>query len=86
MVNSITATGGSIESIPTRAVTIGMRQILAARRVRLCLNREWQPAIVRKLLYGPIGSEFPASLLRTHPDVGLVVSATASRVPQIGLR
>jgi glucosamine-6-phosphate deaminase len=86
VVNSITAATGAIEAIPATAVTIGPRQILGAKRIRFYLNREWQPAVIRKLLYGPVGPQFPASLLRMHPDVELVASTAASRLPRIGLR
>ncbi len=82
VVNAITAAAGMVDAIPKQAVTVGMRQILAASRLRFYLNREWQPAVVRRLLYGPVSPAFPASFLRTHGDVGLVLTQHAARLPE----
>ncbi len=86
VVNAITAAAGSVDAVPTRAVTVGMRQILAARRLRFYLNRDWQPTVVRRLLYGPVSPAFPASFLRTHGDVGLVLTQHAARLPEARLQ
>ncbi len=86
VVNAITVAGGAVELIPEKAVTIGMRQILGAKRVRLYLNREWQPAVIRKLLFGPIGPHFPASLVRKHPDAAIVATCQAARTLPLQLR
>ncbi len=74
VINSVTACRGNIDRIPKLAVTVGMAEILGARRVRLYLNRPWQCAIVRKLLHGPVTAAVPASLLQRHPDCRLVLT------------
>src|SRR6267378_3978441 len=66
-INSVTV-GGEISMIPKRAITIGMKEILASRRLRFYCNRQWQSAVVRRALHGPLTSACPASLFRTHPD------------------
>jgi len=66
-INSVTACRGNIDRIPRTAVTVGMKEILEARKIRLYLNRSWQCAIVRKMLHGPITAAVPASLVRRHP-------------------
>src|SRR5262245_13099584 len=66
-INSVTV-GGEIAVVPRRVVTVGMREILASRRLRFCCNRPWQRAVVRRVLHGPIAPACPASFLRTHPD------------------
>lgn len=85
-INSNTALGGAFEKIPTRAVTIGMRQILAGRRLRVFLNRPWQRAVVRKMLYGPVGSAFPASYTQRHPDAVVTLTEEVAVSPSFGLR
>jgi glucosamine-6-phosphate deaminase len=75
-INSNTALGGAWEQIPSRAVTVGMKQILESRRIMIYLNRPWQRAVVRKMLFGPITTLFPVSLVREHNDV--VVTMTDS--------
>jgi glucosamine-6-phosphate deaminase len=84
-INSNTALAGAYDRVPPRAVTIGMRQILEARRVVVCLNRPWQRAVVRRLLYGPVSPSFPASLLRKHRDVRLILTRDVAATPRFQL-
>ena len=84
-INSVTV-GGEIAVIPRRAVTIGMKEILGARRLRLYCNRPWQSAVVRRVLHGPITPACPASLMRRHPDAMLTVADYVAAPPDIRLR
>lgn len=84
-INSVTV-GGEISIIPWRAVTIGMKEILAAREQHFYCNRLWQSSVVRRVLHGPITSACPASLLRTHADVSLTVADYVAELPDIRLR
>lgn len=84
-INSVTV-GGEIAVIPRRAVTVGMKEILGARRLRLYCNRPWQRAVVRRVLHGPLTAACPASLMRTHPDATLVLADYVAAPPDIRLR
>jgi glucosamine-6-phosphate deaminase len=84
-INSVTV-GGEISIIPRRAVTVGMKEILGARRLRLYCNRPWQSAVARRVLHGPITPTCPASLMRTHPDAVLTVADYVAAPPNIKLR
>jgi glucosamine-6-phosphate deaminase len=84
-INSVTV-GGEIGIIPWRAITVGMKEILGARRLRLYCNRPWQSAVVRRVLHGPITPACPASLMRTHPDASLAVADYVAAPPNIKLR
>jgi glucosamine-6-phosphate deaminase len=79
-INSVTV-GGGIEVVPKRAITIGMKECLAARRMRFYCNRPWQSAVVRRVLHGPISASCPASLLRRHPDASITVAEYVAAVP-----
>jgi len=69
VVQSIACAGGSSEMIPPMAVTIGMREILAARRLRLFLaGGERHRAIFRMTLLAEPTSDYPSTLLQGHPD------------------
>lgn len=85
-INSYTALRGAFERVPTRAVTIGYRQIFSSKRVRVYLNRPWQRSVVRKLLFGDITPRFPASLLRDHPDTRLVMTREVAVKPEFQLK
>jgi len=84
-INSVTV-GGEISIIPRRAVTVGMKECLGARRLRLYCNRPWQSAVVRRVLHGPITASCPASLMRLHPDAVLTVADYVAQPPNIMLR
>ncbi len=86
LINAVTTSRGNIDRIPEYAVTVGMQEILASRKVRLYLNRPWQSAIVRKLLHGPVTSAVPASLLQNHGDVRLVAAEHVAELPEPQLR
>lgn len=85
-INSNTAMGGAWEQIPPRAVTVGMRAILASRRLRIYLNRPWQSSVLRKILFGAAGPHFPASFSRNHPDATITVTPEVARKPAFALK
>jgi glucosamine-6-phosphate deaminase len=78
--------GGEISIIPASAVTVGMKEILSARRLRFYCNRPWQSAVIRRVLHGPVTAACPASLLRTHPDASVTIADLVAQVPDIRLR
>jgi len=84
-INSVTV-GGEIAVIPHRAVTVGMAECLAARKMRFYCNRPWQSAVVRRVLHGPITAACPASLLRTHADASITIADYVAAKPDIRLR
>ncbi|MDQ6631506.1 MAG: glucosamine-6-phosphate isomerase [Verrucomicrobiota bacterium] len=84
-INSVTV-GGEISIIPQRAVTVGMKEILASRRLRFYGNRPWQSGVVRRVLHGPLTPSCPASYLRTHPDASLTIADYVAAPPHIQLR
>jgi glucosamine-6-phosphate deaminase len=69
VVQSIHCAGGSTASIPPMAVTLGMRDILASRRIRLFLaGGERHRAVFRVTLLGDVTVDYPSTLLQGHPD------------------
>ena len=86
LINSVTAARGNIDRIPELAVTVGMKEILGSRRVRLYMNRPWQCAIVRRLLHGPVTARVPASLLQRHPDARVTLADHVADPPEPTLR
>jgi len=84
-INSVTV-GGEISVIPRRAVTVGMKEIFASRRLRFYCKRPWQRAVVRRVLHGPLTAACPASLLRTHAEAELAIADYVAEPPDIRLR
>jgi glucosamine-6-phosphate deaminase len=83
VMNSIRATGGNSAAIPPMAVTLGMRDILAARRLRLyCQGGEWQRTILRIALLGEEDVDYPVTLAQSHPDYMIVTDVYTAQPPQ----
>jgi glucosamine-6-phosphate deaminase len=87
VVQSILCAGGNSAAIPPMAVTLGMRDILASRRIRLYLaGGERHRAIFRITVAGEVTTDFPSTLVQGHPDA-LVVTEEATAAPiEVGLR
>jgi len=69
VVQSIMNAGGSSDLIPPMAVTLGMRDILASRRIRLFLaGGERHRAVLRISLLDEPRCDYPSTLLQGHPD------------------
>ncbi len=86
LINSVTTCRGNIDRIPTWAVSVGMKEILESRKVRIYLNRTWQSAIVRKILHSPVTPAVPGSLLQSHPDVRFVLADYVADLPEPELK
>jgi glucosamine-6-phosphate deaminase len=86
VINAVNASRGNLDRIPKLAVTVGMKEILESRRVRIYMNREWQCAIVRKILHGPVTAEVPASFLQHHRDVHFTIAEHVTLLPEPELR
>ncbi len=86
LINAVTTSRGNIDRIPEYAVTVGMKEILESRKVRIYLNRPWQSGIVRKILHGPVTPVVPASLLQNHRDVHFVAVEYVAELPEPQLR
>jgi glucosamine-6-phosphate deaminase len=67
--------GGCYDLMPGWCITIGMKELLASRKLRFYLNRTWQWGVLRKVLFGPVTPSVPASFLQGHPDARIVAAA-----------
>jgi glucosamine-6-phosphate deaminase len=78
------AAGGCSHAIPPMAITIGMQDLLSARRVRLLSETgAWKQTMVRVLLFSQPTVEYPVTLLQGHPDAILVVDQDTAASPPI---
>jgi glucosamine-6-phosphate deaminase len=64
---------GSVESVPTRAITVGIRLIMQARKILLVVSGSDKKDILKKALFGPVTPSVPASILQMHPNLTVVV-------------
>ncbi|BDI22363.1 glucosamine-6-phosphate deaminase [Herbiconiux sp. L3-i23] len=68
----------SVDEVPRRAVTQGIGTILEAKRLLLVARGSAKADAVAAALEGPIGEAMPASALRLHPDVTVVLDPEAA--------
>lgn len=66
------------EAAPTEGLTIGLAEILSARRVLLLARGERKAAIVARALEGEVSVECPASFLQEHPRCSAVLDHGAA--------
>ncbi len=85
-INSHTAMNGALERIPAYAVTVGMKQILSSRKLRIYFNRPWQKTVFRKALCWEPTARFPVTLARNHPDVAYIVTQLVAQLPEFALK
>ena len=66
---------GDLLGMPQWCITIGMWQIIAARKIYIALNRPWQNGPFKHALLGEEKGQIPASLLRRNADVSYCMTA-----------
>jgi len=58
----------TLEDVPRRAISMGIRQILRSRSLIVSVPDERKAQAVRNALEGPVTNQCPASILREHGD------------------
>lgn len=66
-----------MDAVPKTATTMGIRTIMCARKIILCVSGKEKSEILRRVLYGPILPAVPGSVLQLHPDFTVVADADA---------
>lgn len=79
--NAIGDLNGAIDAMPKKCVTIGIKQILSAKKIRLGVFRDWHRAVVRQAAYGEVSAHFPVTLAQRHADALIYVNANAAKQP-----
>ena len=80
VMNGSRAAAGNFAVTPPLAVTLGMKDILAARRIRLyCQGGVWQRTALRMALFGAEDVAYPVTLLREHPDFAIITDENTAQ-------
>ena len=64
--DAILGRGGAIDSIAKKAISVGMKEILGARKLRFSMLLDMQRAVIRKACCGEVTSECPLSFVQNH--------------------
>lgn len=74
--------GAAYQFVPPMSVTLGMKECLAARKVRLFSDTgAWKQTALRVALFSPPTAEYPMTLLHEHPDARLTATVDTARHP-----
>lgn len=68
----------NFDTVPTHALTLTVPALMAVRRIVCTVPGAHKAAAVARLLRGPIGTDSPATILRTHPDATLHIDREAA--------
>jgi glucosamine-6-phosphate deaminase len=68
----------TFDAVPARAITMSIRQILAARRIIAVVPEARKAAAVRACLEGEVSPMAPASILRTHPQASVYLDVESA--------
>lgn len=84
-VNCFMNCGGDLLGIPDYCITVGMKEIFRAEKIRMCMPRDWNAGALRRILHGEITPRVPCSLFRNHKDAAIYASGVAleSPIPEI---
>ena len=74
--------GAAYQFVPPMSVTLGVRECLSAKRVRVFSDTgAWKQTALRVALFGPITPEYPITLLQEHPDALITATIETARHP-----
>jgi len=64
----------SKDDVPKKAITMGMKGIMSAKKILLIANGKNKKEILEKAMYGEITPLVPASILQMHNDITVIYS------------
>ncbi|MBL7063674.1 MAG: hypothetical protein ISS49_05620 [Anaerolineae bacterium] len=74
--------GAAYQFAPPMSVTLGLKECLSARKVRLYADTgAWKQTALRVALFAPPSVEYPITLLQEHPDALITATIDTARHP-----
>jgi glucosamine-6-phosphate deaminase len=70
--------GGDPGAVPSRAITLGLAEILAAETILLVVTGAAKAPVLRRLLQEPPSPALPASWLQRHPAITVIADRAAA--------
>ena len=72
--------GGS-ENVPRFGITMGIKDIMAARKILLVAKGSSKAPVIKKILSGVLTVDVPASVLILHPNLEVIIDREAAGNP-----
>ena len=74
--------GMAYQFVPPMSVTLGVRECLSAKKVRLFSDTgAWKQTALRVALFSAVTAEYPITLLQEHPDALITATRETARHP-----
>ena len=74
--------GGCSHAVPPMGITLGMKDLLCANRIRIFSDTgAWKQTVVRILLFGPTTIEYPVTFIQDHLDAMIIVDELTASPP-----
>jgi glucosamine-6-phosphate deaminase len=74
--------GGAYQLVPPMSITLGLRECLSAKKVRLFSDTgSWKQTAFRVALFSEPDAEYPITLLQEHPDALLTATESTADHP-----
>lgn len=70
---------GSLDSVPTQAISMGISTIMRSREILLLVSGAEKSTALCRLIMGDIEEAFPASILKAHENVTIIADQDALR-------
>ncbi len=70
--------GDDPNQVPSRAITMGIGNIMSARKIVLLVSGESKAKIVQRAFFEDVTPEVPASVLQLHQDVTIIADREAA--------
>lgn len=68
----------SIDEVPTHAITMGIKNVMNAKKILLVANGKNKADAIKAMIEGEVTEECPASILQRHNDVVVIVDEDAA--------
>ncbi|MBO4734608.1 MAG: glucosamine-6-phosphate isomerase, partial [Clostridia bacterium] len=84
-INAYMNCGANLDAIPQYCITVGMKEIMMAKKIIMIMPRDWNAGALRKILHGDVTCRVPCSLFRNHKDATIytLTEATQCPIPEI---
>ncbi len=69
---------GGLANVPRKAITLGIKKIMQARRIVLIAWGEHKSPIIRQAVEGPVIESVPSSYLQGHPNAQIVMDESCA--------
>ena len=82
--------GGNLENFPRRAITMGMKQCIEARKILIMTRNEstafnWANTIIRIAALGKPGDDYPVTHMRNHRHLRIVTDRNTLKTPKFNI-